>query len=446
MSTPNSSPAPEQAKINQRLVIRTSVLLFGIAALVFGFRWYQNYSKDRTAGAASETAGYIAAVQLKDDGQEAVMIKPDGTVIHSPGWKAEATDRDIVWSPDGNFLFFVSDRKDGVFNVMRWSPSREIVEPRTVGARGRSNPTFPVGEGAAAEKTALVCSGGVVFEFNPTDVTMRQVLPPPNQEIPMSSDDESGSSGATSQFGGLYGQFGQSFKIARWMKGKDWVVGVMKRDEGEILVVQSLIEGKDGKLPRPEALAAGDRIDIDVNPATGALAYAVVGFQWPDVNRVPPEFRKGNRITTPFRHMVGLFDPAGEGGPSVDDLQAAAKGQQRSGPIIASPQNQQAFISPRFSPDGSTLLLVVGPYDGNNVSPKVLIASPAQVGGAASAQPLVQGEVYEPSWSPNGNTVAFVRKSGGKRTVFTVNKDGSSERNVSGDNGDFSTPIFSPQK
>ena len=174
---------------------------------------------------------------------------------------------------------------------------------------------------------------------------------------------------------------------------------------------------------------AGERIDFDINAGDGTLVFAVQGFRWPDLDQVPPQFRKGNRVTVPFRNVVGTFDPT-VGRPSI---------------IGASPQDAAAFASPRVSPDGARLLVVQGSIKEGNLLPQGLLTMPCVVGGMRSAAPIMQGEVYEPAWSSDGNRIVYVKRVGGKRGLFTMNADGTEDKSVAGAQGDFSHPAFSPQ-
>lgn len=441
MSTNQSKQAPEQAQITKRLIIRTAALLLLIAGLIYAFQYYRVIGKDPDGLTKSNTAGMIAAIEYKrDGGREAVIFRPDGSVIRNEGWQEGKHDQDLAWSPDGNFLYFVSNRERNSFNVVRWSPSAGKAVIRTLGTRGKSNPTFTTEKLPDASKKALVTSGGVVFEYDPYDMSLRQVLPPPANEIVTSQAEESG--GAESQFTGYYGKLGQAFRVARWMKGKSWIAAVMKRDNGEILIAQSLEPGDGGKLPPPVTITAGERIDFDISGSNGSLVYSVIGFQWPDTESIPPEFRKGNRVTVPFRHLVGVFDPEEASSGTVE--QSQPKG---NGPVVMSKDDKAAFLSPRFSPDGSTIVLVAGSYDASSssITPRALATMPAQVGGAQGGKTVATGEIFEPSWSPDGNSIVFARREKGRRTIFTINSGGGSERNVSGDQGDFGFPLYSPQ-
>jgi len=435
MSSTPSTTQP-QAKISQKLVVRTLIGLVLLAILFGAYRWFQNVDLEYLDTQA-DTAGMVAAIQFLDEGQKAVVFKPDGTIIENRGHAAGTIDRDLVWQPDGNRLFFVSDRgesKSGAqavkaFNIFGWNPvANDEPNQRTIGTRGSSYPSFADEKSIDQNKTALITSGGFVLEFNPKDRSTRQVLPPLGREVSTSESDEGGA-GTDSQFGAAYGKLGNSFRIAKWLRGKQFIAAVIRRDAGEILVIQPMTE-KDGRFPPPRPVVAGSRIDISVSPKDGSLAYSVQDFQFPDPDRIPEEFRQGNKITRPFAHMIGVLDPE----------------KQPEPPVAASPNDQAAFGTPVFSPDGASVALTIGEYKDGAMSPKALIVMPARTSGGQAGARLILGEVYEPSWHPSGNSLVYIKRDpDGKRSVYTVNKDGSGERSLSGGRGNFAYPTFSPQ-
>lgn len=418
MATPQPSSGA-QPKIVQTLLKRTAVVLLAFAVIFGGLRYIQNRQGDYDNGGDSK--GMVAAIRLERDGQQAVLIRPDGTVVGTKSWKGAATDREPVWAPDGKFLFFCSDRTENTFNVFRWNPRSDDAQKRTEPGGSRSNPTFAPGQ---TDDDPLIVAGGFVRELDPVTGKTQQILPPVNAEISQSgAGDEQGTEGSLS----IYGNLGKSFRIARYLPGKGQIVAVLRRDEGEILVLQSL-QPVGGKLPRPVPIMAGDHVDFDLDPTTGAVAYSVQNFRWPDKDQVPDQFKKGNRITTPFRNGVGLFDPA-KGGQTF---------------VVSTPSDDVAFGAPRVSPDGSKLLVVAGSIEEGSLRPQALLLMPATQGGFEQKSVLVQGEVHEPSWSADGKRIAYAKRAGGKRDVYTVNSDGSGETNLTKGQGDFSTPLISP--
>ena len=434
MSVPN--PSSTQPKIYQKLVLRTLMLVIVLGALFMGFQYYEGTKNDLGGMAKTDTVGQIAAINYLDEGAQAVIFKPDGTVVKDSGYKPLSTDRDLTWRPDGNFLFFVSDRIEKTVQVFRWSPAQSSAEARTFGTRGRSNPSFPAEDLPDANDTALITSGGFVLEYNPKDRSTRQILPPLGREIVQGGSDEE--KGSDSQFSGTYGKIGTSFKLAKWCKAKKWIAGIMKRDSGEVLVLQDMTpvvsKGADGKdaesYKSPMVVAAGEHIEMAINPKDGTVVYAIQGFAFPDPEKVPAQFIKGNKILLPFHHGIFTVDPD--------------KGQ--APPIVFHKDDKVSFGGIAISPDGSSLVTTVGPFSDSSHHPQGLVTMPVQPNGASAGAPLLKGEIYEPSWSPGGDKITFARRDpDGKRSIFTINKDGSNERKVSDGKGNYGTPKFSPQ-
>ena len=417
MATPQSNSA--QPKIVQRLLVRTAGFLFALAIIFGGYRWATEQKGDFDRG--GDSAGLVAAIRRQGDGQQAVLIRPDGKIVTTKSWHEGATDREPVWAPDGRFLYFCSDREESTFHVLRWNPEKDDAEARTTGRTSRSNPTFSPGD---TGETLLIVSGGAVRELDPRTRKTPQILPPANAEIAQSSGDESGTEGS---FNAIYGSLGKSFRIARYLLDKRYIAAVMRRDEGELLVLQDLKPVGD-KVPKPRAIVAGDHIEFDVNPKDGSVVFSVQNFRWPEIGAVPEQYRKGNRITYPFRNAVGIVDPV----------------QTTPGIVVATPDDKAAFGSPRISPDGNRILLIQGALEEGSLRPAALLTLPYRPGGIRQASPLVQGDVYEPSWSPDGKTVAFAKRVGGKRDIYTITAEGASETNLTKGQGDFATPLFSP--
>ncbi len=390
MATPQSNPA--QPKINQRLLQRTAIGLVLLAVIFGGYRWVQEQKGDFDRG--GQSAGLVAAIRRQGDGQQAVLIHADGKIVATKSWRDGVIDREPVWSPDGRFLYFCSDREESTFHVFRWNPEKDDAESRTQGGTSRSYPTFAPGD---TGETLLVVAGGAVRELDPRERKAPQILPPANGEIAQSGDPEGGAEGS---FSAVYGSLGKSFRVARYLPDHRYIAAVMRRDEGELLMVQDLQPGANGKVSAPRPVAAGDRIDFDVNAKANSIAFTVQNFRWPDPRSAPEQFRKGNRITVPFRNVVGIVEASG--------------GQVIIG---ASPDDKIAFASPRIDPDGARLLLTIGPVQDGSLRPTALITVPLREGGLSQASSLVQGEVYEPSWSIDGKTIVYAKRAGGKRDV-----------------------------
>ena len=70
--------------------------------------------------------------------------------------------------------------------------------------------------------------------------------------------------------------------------------------------------------------------------------------------------------------------------------------------------------------------------------------APLQPGGIQAGKPVIGGKIYEISWHPNSNTLAYINRDGSERAIYKINKDGSGEAKIS-DGGNYMTPVFSPQ-
>ncbi len=412
--------------VTRKMLIRTVIGLFGLAALFAGYQWYRSLGGDLDLPFNVETAGMIAAIQETSDGNQVVLIHPDGKIVPSPGYVAGASDRDVAWRPDGNRVFFSSDREQRVYNIFRWNPGSEKVQRRTFGSRAKTTLEFPSEAVPFANERALITSGGFVLELNPTDGATPQILPPVGREVSASKE-----GGSASQFDAVYERLGSSFRRAKWAgNGRDWIATVMRRDTGEVLVLQNL--SSDGALSPPFPVVAGERVEFDVNPKSGEIVFVSIGFQFPEREAIPKQFIVNGRIKRPFFHLVGIIDPN--------------KLDQRRDPIAASNSDDAAFSHPMISPDGTTLLLVTGKHVGSGqIEPADLVVMPAQPNGGQSASRVYPGVANDPSWAPDSERILFVHTDNGKRAIFEARKDGSSIKNLTGQTGNFSRPLYSPQ-
>ncbi|RYG33278.1 hypothetical protein EON81_18555 [bacterium] len=420
-----------QPKILQKMLLRTLGLIIVMGALLLGYQWMRNRGGDFDI-APAKTVGWTLALKIENDGQRAVAIKPDGTIVENTGWVPGVTDRDLVWQPDGNRAFFVSDRqakdaKPGVttLNIFRWNPeANKEPDQRTLGSRGRSDIAFPL-DGGPGPQTALITSGGFVLEFDSDKNATRQVLPPIGNEVATSNDE--GASTSTSQFTAFYNELGTSFRTARWLREKSFVAAIMRQEDGEILIVQDMRPSDDGKFKKPALAAAGERIDMAVDPITGGIVFSVANFRFPDPNAIPPQFRQGNKVITPFKNALFKFDPETALQP----------------PIVAS--NDIAFGSPAINPDGAQVVCVIGKFLDGALSPELLAVFPNQSGGAGAQATLAEGKVFEPTWTKDGAKLLFVKALKDERSIFEINRDGSDEKNLTAGKGKFAFPRPSPQ-
>jgi len=378
------------------------------------------------------TAGWVAAVETTANGSQAVVFLNDdvGTMISQPNVPDKTDDRDIAWRPDGNYLFFASNRIDDKFTMFRWFPTATSEpEMRSILGLPQLAPYFPPSDASLHENaTALLTVGGRVMMYDPKTPALRQVLPPPDPKLTQSSDPEVGQE---SPFETMYERFGSSFRVAKWTPDKKAVFAVMEREDGELLVYQKL----DFKTPeegQPRPVAQGDKIDFDIDPNSGAVYFAVENFQWP-LGDVPPDFVKANGKTmVPFRHALGIVDFSLN--PPIQWIRQ-------------SKDDKVCFGSVAVAPQGDKLLVVQGAYAGNgNMMPASLMMADLAGPARGAMGPVLKGEVYEPCWSPDGKKIAYAqRDSKTSRPIYVFSEGGVAPQRVSPATGIFGHPEFSPQ-
>ncbi|HLX77303.1 MAG TPA: hypothetical protein VKR27_00335, partial [Acidimicrobiales bacterium] len=378
---------------------------------------------------------WILAIRQTQAGQQVVVIKPDGTVIDSPDYPAAgANDRDPVWQPDGNRMFFASDRDPTTksLQIYRWNPKKESVDQRSSGKLAQEHPIFQEDGALAGDNTVLVIKAGVVVEFNPTDGSAHQRVPVEGK-TPTQTGAE-GTSGMGNQFGPEYDHLGSSFREAHWCKNRKYIAGVMRGDEGETLVVICLDPGANpGQLDDglPHGIVKGDHVDMAVDPSSGNLAYSVTNFRFPDPSQIPASMIKNGKVTLPFRNLLGFV--------KLDDF----KGIE---PIAAMPNSDHAFAEPQISPDGSQVAFIEGADTKDGFKSQALFIAPFATGGGHSAKPLVTGKLSSPCWSPDGKQIAFVGiAADGHGDIEVVQATGGSLNVITGGKGNFSSPRYSPQ-
>jgi hypothetical protein len=421
---PGKQPAPQtEPKIVHKLAVRTLVAVVGLGALFMGLRAFLGYNRDPGSFGSVQTDNMIAAVEFGRDGQQVVAIKPDGSILKSPGYQPGNTERDVAWQPDGSRIYYVSDREAQTFQVYRWRPIEGgESEARTLGTRGKSNPSFA--PDAEAQSPVTISSMGTIQELNPVTRATRQVLPPMMNEVPQGTADEEGG-GGSSLFKALYGELGDSFARAQILPKGDKIIAIMRGNRGDVLVLQDLAPQSNGRLKTPAPLAAGDRIEFSM-AKNGTIVLTVQNFTFA-TDTLEREFKKVNPTgKLPYRHAVMRYAP--DEGIAV---------------LAASLDDKQAYGQPAISPDGTRVMFVRGVYDGTNLTPNGLYIK--GINDPLAEAPLVTGQVYEPNWHPGGNRIAYVKREGDKRAIFTANPDGTDEKNLTGDKGDFSRPLFSPQ-
>lgn len=431
-SDAQSMQTTQLPKILQRKRNVWAILAFVIAILVYGYQWLKDRDADIDIGSV-QSKGWIGMISLKNSGSVAAVLKPDGTIIEAKDAKPDSTDRDVVWRPDGNRIFFSSDRESGAYNIFRWNLASDVVMRRTLGKISKSDPSFLPDP---KETNPLFVYGGLIWELDPKSGKASKKFPPDDGtkkgEVALN---EEGS-------GENVGSFGMGAEIkartARYIGDREYIAFIRKNDEGEQLVVAKADSAKpeDRKI-----VAVGEKISFDVDQVNKRVIYTVAGFHWPNPAEVPPQFIKKDRMTVPFQHLVALYDVTSKASFGPTDT------------IATSADDKVAFSSVQVSPDGKTLVLLVGPYASGGVEGRMLVRMPAKnfgskEGGVIAPTPNVKldGVIYTPSWSPDSSKVVFaVAAAGGKRDICEINADGSGFTNLTNGKGTYTSPVYSPQ-
>lgn len=415
--------------ITQKAAFRGVICLFLLALLFAVYNYIRGWT-DPDDFSVFDSKDMILAVQSRPNGAQVVIVKPDGTLLASPGYLEGKTDRDATWRPDGNTILFSSDREEAVYHIYRWNLMRNMVQRRSLGTRSFLGASFGKWTQGETDYTALITAGGIVQEFKAVDATTLQVLPPRGKGASVGGTGEE--SGTGSQFDAVYQDLGTSFRAATWGKEKQWVVAVMRREEGEVLILQDMIR------PRPPIIvAAGDRIDFDVNPQSGVVVFTVQGARLANLSAIPKDKLKEAQQDLAHRHRIGFIDPESV---SQDSLYA------KPTYLPPSDSDKMSFGSPAVSPDGSTVIVVVGPYsvDGG-IQPERLLGLSTTPGAGQSPWLIAEGQVADASWSPDGERVVYTRRVGRERAICTNSARGGNEKVLTTGKGDFAHPTFSPQ-
>lgn len=410
----------------QRFII--GVVLLGL--VILGYTFLRQLGRDPDPGRI-DTTGWIAALRQTREGTQAVLIKPDGSVVPSPGYRPGARDRSLAWRGDGNRLFFISDRDPGS-HIYRWNPALEIVERRTTD-KGSKSALDTRQSSTTTAPTILVTAGGRLMDFNPRTGKSIQILPPGGAE-PV-TDTSEGAGGSVSAFEALYQRLGTAFKTAKWSPDRKWIVFTMTREKGELLAIQDMTpktQGGTSQLSPPISIESGDRIDFDIAD-DGTVVYSLQEFSWLDPNQIPPEFLKGAVATRPYAHVIAFFN--------LSDPQATRR------PILLIPEGKNAPGDVALSPDGTKLVVQAGTLGAENAfKTDALVMMPVEENGAQQSLKVADGNLVTPSWSPDSQTIFFARVGPTGSRIEKVSASGGSPTVVGPENANLVSPIMSPAR
>ena len=414
---------PDKAKITKTHIRRSIIWVVVLAAIGYGFYWLLGHDRDPDPLLPGfHSVGDIAVIEVKDSGSQAEIIKPDGGIMESPDYTAGSTDHNIVWRPDGNRIFFESDRYNQEPHVFRWNPDRQIVERRTLDKRAKGPLDFDAPGLSKPSPTALMTAGGTVVEINPNTGDTKQLLPPSKRDAAAPTSSEGGQQ---SQIEAQYQQLGNAFVRALWGNNKQLIGAVMRRDNGgQSFILQDMTS----TLVKPKLIALGDHIGLSVMK-NGAFVFTVLGYQLPDWDQdVMNKYMKNGKVVPPYKNLIGAVGLDG-------NIQAIGEVPNEG------PNSRTSFGDPAVSPDNNWIALSVS----NNDKPVGIAVVPLAAGGWPHAALLAKGDFSKISWSPNSDSIVAImtRKDGG-HDVVTIGKQGDL-RNLTNGKGDYLEAVYSPQ-
>jgi dipeptidyl aminopeptidase/acylaminoacyl peptidase len=415
-----------------RVWVRTAIVGVVVVVLVA----FAVYQRNRPQGLpitdfpAVDSKGYIAAVMEKDGQSRVVAILPDGTVREAPS-EADVMDTEITWKPDGRRIVFVSNRSEGgSLQVFEWTPDRDGDPIQlTASGAGRQNPWFlPDGS------QFVYASAGNVLSTTYPQLRSQRIMPP--SEGPEGRETESGEHihapgeehehDLVSTVWTQYSEAIQGEAFTKAFVDGDVLLGQYTTARGQAVILQDL-DPADEREALPQAPFGGEALDIAFHAATGRAVIAIIGFRFPNLAEVPKEaIQPDGTVRPPFRNALfamGLRDKS-------------------AFPIFVSADDAQTLMSPAISPDGTQVAFVIMEKVGDTKRVSGMLVAPIKEGGVQEARPVAQGEISSPTWSPDGQTLAFVRDG----DVWTISVDGTGEKNLTNGKGRFSTPLFSPMR
>ncbi len=339
------------------------------------------------------TPNWIVCVRLNDDAHgDLLMLLPDGKTL--PLTEDDFDNRSPDWAPDGKKLVFSSNRRDMVYQLWTIDPDGKGLSQLTIGGGAKLAPYYD-----RDGQNILHVAQGLVTEVDVKGVHSLQLIPSASQMIQVREQ---------------YGQI--AFRYAK-RPNPDLIAAVQRIDDGEQVVLQDLtLAQQQFTLP---VVIGGEQVDLDWAPQGQSLVVSGVGLLLPTSEG---ELRIGGVIRFDFGQDTREIQPL---------------------PLWLSRDNSQAAIEVVWSPDGSRVAFVLCERLKDGSLKRIGLASVPETGGVPTI--IVEGEVYHPDWSPDGQQLVFAMGKPGNRQIYTVRIDGA-ELKARTQSGDHITPKWSPAR
>lgn len=369
------------------------VILIGALALIRSQPW----GRVDLRFLKPDSSGWIACIKVNENEHgDLSVIKPDGSEILITN--DEANDLAPDWSPDGKKIVFSSNRVDNVYQLFTVDPDGAGISQLTQGSGAKLEPTYDT-DG----KHILYIAQGIVTEIDAKGIHAEQLVPPPHLLKQMQE------------------QMGQlSFRYARRAPTERRLIGAAQRvDTGELAIFHYIHPDYQQETP-PVTLLEAVRVDIDWSKNSSKMVLAAAGAVLPD-----PQTNQPRKVS-----MLAIIDF------TENVLQPAL-----SPPLWGSQDNTEAAIQPVWSPDGTRIAYVRCEFEKNGALRRTGLMVIASDGGSPTE--LMDGEAWDPSWSPDGKQIVFSLGPEGNRQLYTVTLEG--EQKPLTQSGDYIRPRFSPK-
>lgn len=378
-------------KRRERLLSGMLVVVVMVAALAFIRS--QPWGRIDLRPIKPNTKDWIVCVRLNENAHgDLMMLKPDDTILMLT--EDDHDDRSPDWSPDGKKIAFSSNRRDFVYQIWTIDPDGRGLSQLTLGGGAKLAPFYD-----RDGKEILHIAQGLVTEIDDKGVHALQLIPSSSQMIQVREQ---------------YGQV--AFRYAR-RPNPNLIAAVQRLDEGEQVVLQDLtLAQQQFTLP---VVLGGEQVDLDWSSSGQSLVISGAGLFVPTPDG---EKQMGGVIRFDFGETTREVQPL---------------------PLWLSPDNTEAAIEVVWSPDGSRVAFVWCKRLEDGELQRIGLATVPEKGGAPTL--IIEGEVYHPHWSPDGQQLTFAMGKPGNRQIYTVRIDGTDLKQRT-QTGDHITPRWSPAK